>query len=361
MKKILIPIIGLLVLIILTPVIIGKMANSNIDTKIESFKKDGIKITELKKEIGYLNSERVFEVTFDKDTKNKTWKVYNKYINDAKFLVTLKFKNLPVTKANFDVDTKYISLFNQKYLQGLKAHITSKDFKTFDYKIDDYNNTIQLIGLNGVYKNKKYAYNNFNIKKLAIGDLLVSNDNKAQFVIKDLNLGLVDYDWKSKDWNIKYNNINIKGKNTEENVSIHLSPKNLYTIDDKILSDKLGVKIDNQIVGVTYFDWSLKAQNFKKDNLKDTKINLGVLWSETEYQKVIVGGGELKLEAKILTPMPKNLNDINLDTKIRFDKDLFQTITKDFDPAVVNKYFKNYTSHIEIKNGEILVNGNRIQ
>ena len=30
MKKILIPIIGLLVLIILTPIILGKMANSNI-------------------------------------------------------------------------------------------------------------------------------------------------------------------------------------------------------------------------------------------------------------------------------------------------------------------------------------------
>jgi hypothetical protein len=361
MKKLLIPIIGLLVLIFLTPVIIGKMANSNIDKKIEMFKKDGIKITEVKKDIGYLTTNRVFEVTFDKDTKNKTWKVYNKVINQAKFQVNLTFKNLPITTAKFDVNTKYVNILNHNYLQGLKAYITSKDFKTFNYKIYDYNKLIKIIGLNGTYENKKYAYNNFNIKKLAIGNLLVSNDNKAKFIVKDLNLGLVDYNWKSKNWNIKYGNINIKGENTEENLSTHLMPNNFYNIDDKVLSDKLGVDINGQVVAVTYFDWNLNFKNFKKDSLKNSDLTLSVLWSETEYHKVVVGGGEIKIKAHILQEIPQTLNDVNLDATIRFDKDLFQTITKDFDPAVVNKYFKNYTSHIEIKNGELLINGNRVQ
>jgi len=360
MKKFLIPIIGLLVLIFLTPVILGKIANSNIDTKIETFKKDGIKIKEIKKDIGYLNTNRIFEVTFDKDTKNKTWKVYNKYINDAKFLVTLKFKNLPITKAKFDIDTKYISILNKKYLQGLKAHIISKDFKTFDYKIDDYNKDIKLIGVKGVYKNKKYAYNNFDIKLLQIASFK-SEENKAKFIIKDLSLGLIDYDWISKNWSFTSNNIEIKGKNTEENVSIHLNANNLYSVDDKILSDKLGVKINNQIISVAYFDLALKIDKFKKDSLKNSDINLTILWSETEYQKAVVGGGEIKLKAKILNDLPQKLDDIMLDSTIRFDKDLFTRVTKDFDPAMINRYFKDYKSHIEIKNGEILINGNRIQ
>ena len=37
MKKILIPILGLFVLILLTPFILGKMANSNIDKKIDEY------------------------------------------------------------------------------------------------------------------------------------------------------------------------------------------------------------------------------------------------------------------------------------------------------------------------------------
>ena len=360
MKKILIPIIGLLVLIILTPVIIGKIANSNIDTKIESFKKDGIKIKEIQKDIGYLKTTRVFEITFDKDTKNKTWQVYHKLINQAKFLVSLNFKNLPVTKAKFDVNVDYLQVFNQKYLNGLKAHITSKDFKNFIYTIEDYNKGLKLAGFSGTYKNDKYAYNDFKIKKLGIGEFVNSSDNKVNLVVKDLSLGILDYYWKSKKWNISYNNLIIKGENTEENLSTHLSPNNLYTLDDKVLSDKIGVSMNNQIIAVSYFDWNLKFKDFKEKSLKNSKLDLVLLWSETEYQKAIVGGGEIKLKVAFLSEIPQTLNDIDLDATIKFDKDLFTRITKDFDPVMVNKYFKNYISHIEIKNGKLKINGNRI-
>jgi hypothetical protein len=102
MKKILIPIIGLLVLIILTPIFLGKIANSNIDDKIKEFQKAGIIINEESKEVSYLNTKRVFEVELNQDTNIKDWNEYKKFIKDAKFLVTLTFKNLPITKANFD-------------------------------------------------------------------------------------------------------------------------------------------------------------------------------------------------------------------------------------------------------------------
>ena len=97
MKKILIPIIGLLVLIILTPIILGKMANSNIDKKIEEFKKAGIVIDEKSKNVSYLNTKRVFEVELNQNTNIKDWNEYKQIINKAKILVTLTYKNLPIT------------------------------------------------------------------------------------------------------------------------------------------------------------------------------------------------------------------------------------------------------------------------
>jgi len=356
MKKILIPIIGLLVLIFLTPVILGKMANSNIDKKIEIFKKDGIKIKELQKDMGYINSKRVFEVEFDKNTKK-----FNKYINKAKFLVTLTFKNLPITKANFDVEVKNINVLNQNILEGLKAHIVTKDFKTLDYKIDDYQKEIKLINVNGVYKRAKYDTLEINSKKIEVFNLLHINDSLFKIVIKDLELRLIDYKVNVKKWDFNYQKIALKGENSEENLTTHLYPNKIYKFEYKFLSDKLGIKIDNKFIAFGYVDNSIILDNVKKDSLKDLKLDLSFLWSQTEYEKAIVGGGSIKLNLKILSQMPTTFNDINLESNINLDEDLFKRITKDFDPAVVNKYFKNYKSHIEIKNGEVIINGNRIQ
>ena len=119
MKKLLIPIIGLLVLIFLTPVILGKMANSNIDKKIEKFKKEGVKIVEVKKDISYLKSFREFKV------------------DDV--LVDLNFKNLPVTNAIFDI----------KYKDS-HMHVVLNNFKKFVFTINNHE---------GYYKDHQFYIN----------------------------------------------------------------------------------------------------------------------------------------------------------------------------------------------------------
>ena len=356
MKKFLIPIIGLLVLIFLTPVILGKMANSNIDKKIESFKKDGIKIKELQKDIGYINSKRVFEVEFDKNTKK-----FNKYINNAKFLIILTFKNLPVTKANFDVEVKNVNVLNKNMLEGLKAHIVTKDFKTLDYKVDNYEKEIKLINVNGVYKRAKYDKLIVNAKKLKFYSFIDMQNANLNFLIKDLDLGLIDYNLQTNKWQINYLNAIIKGENTEENLTTHLYPNKTRKIENKFLSDKFGVKINDKEIAFGYVDFSLVVSNFLPNDLTHSNIDLNFLWSNTSLKKVVVGGGSIKAHSTILSENINSLSDLTLDANVSLDKDLFQTATSDFDPAIVNKYFKNYKSHIEIKNGEILINGNRIQ
>jgi len=356
MKKILIPIIGLLVLIFLTPVIIGKMANSNIDKKIEIFKKDGIQIKEIKQDIGYINSKRVFEVIFNKKTKK-----FNKYINSAKFLVTLTFKNLPITKANFNVLVKNINVLNQNILEGLKFHVVTKDFKTMNYNVENYNKYIILKDVNGVYKRNKYDNLIINAKDIGIKNFIDINGVNLNFIIKDLGLGLVDYTAKIKTFSFSYKSINIKGKSYSENVAVHLYPNQKYKFVDKFLADKMLIRFHNENIGISNVDWLFIGDNYKKDDLTNSDFNVSLLWSDTEYQKMMLGGANLKVDMKVLSKQFNTLKDIYLKASIELDKDLYQAITKNLNPEVLNKYFKNYKSNIVIKNGEIIVNGNRIQ
>ena len=360
MKKFLIPIIGLLVLIFLTPIILGRMANSNIDTKIETFKKDGIKIKEIKKDIGYLNTNRIFEVTFDKDTKNKTWKVYHKIVDSAKFIITLKFKNLPVTKANFDVKIKYIKMLNKDYFKDSEFNVISKDFKHFKYQFKDYvskNPFVILKGLNGEFIKDRYDNLKIDADFIKFKEF-VYNKLKLNITTKDLGLYLVDINSKAKNYTIYLNEYYTKFENIEENLTTHLLEDKTYKFEYRFNADKMGVfKLDNNVViGFAYPDFVLNG--VFKNNKRD--LNISFLWSETEYKKAIVGGGSIKGDIQF-EKYPKSLKDINGKIVIKLDKDVFLRITSPFNPEVVNKYFKDYKSHIEIKNGEILVNGNRIQ
>ena len=121
MKKILIPIIGLFVLILLTPYILGRVANSNIDDKLSNLKSKTIKIEQISKDVSYLYSKRVFKVKIDKS--------YFEFPIKGDFLVTLTFKNLPITTAKFDVEIKRLKNFRE--LKGYRFSILTKDLKTF--------------------------------------------------------------------------------------------------------------------------------------------------------------------------------------------------------------------------------------
>jgi hypothetical protein len=171
MKKILIPIIGLLVLIILTPVILGKLSNSHIDAMIKNYQKNGVKIKQIEKNIGYLSSKRVFDVVFDKNTKIKLYKPYKNLLNKASFRVVLRFDNLPITSARFDIKSEGVVIKNKEYLKNLNIVLISKDLYNFRYLIKEYKSkNFHIMPKNGVgniVKLTKEAYKF--IQKIADG------------------------------------------------------------------------------------------------------------------------------------------------------------------------------------------------
>jgi len=348
MKKILIPIIGLLVLIILTPIILGKMANSNIDKKIEEFKKAGIIINEESKNISYLNTKRVFEVELNQNTNIKDWNEYKQVINKAKFLVTLTFKNLPITKANFDIKVEKINAFNQDFLENLHIKLQTKNFKNISYKIDNYDREITLEGVYGDVKIDKYKTYTINSTLIKL-PFLSLKEAKLKFEIKDLKLGImnIDSDIKEMSINQKYK-INIK--NLKEKFEVHLKSNKTYTIKDVAKIEVISV---NKLFGIGDVDSNLTISDYK-EQIGDILWNFK--WQTTQYQKSVVGGGDIKVSGKF-APV---INDINLDIDVRIDKDLFDKLSLSLNPEFMNQYFKDYKSHIKINKG-IFVNGNRIQ
>ena len=355
MKKILIPIIGLLVLILLTPFILGKMANSNIDKKIEQLRKSGINIQEINKNISYLDSQREYKILLNKHTNNKEWKKINKIVKSVSIKLKLKFRNLPITTADMDIVSN-IHIANL-YLKNIKIHLTTKNFKDFQYKVLSIEN-FKIKNFTGVIHKKKYTYIDTNIETFNYKHLFSSQNNKINGEIKDIFLGLVDFNWLGEKWNFKYNSLELKGENSEENLTTHLLPDGKYSIEDKFSAEKFGIK--NRLFYIAFggFDWDLKFS--KQNGFKNSNFDLNVTWDKTEYQKALVDGGKMVLKVKILNPALKTYNDLELNMDLSLDETLFSRVMKTFDPKIVNKYFKNNKTHIEIKNGEIRVNGNRI-
>ena len=335
MKKVLIPILGLLVLIILTPFILSNIMNSNIDKKIAKFKSEGIKITETKKDISYLTSKRVFEVELNQNTKLPAFKA-QKFIKKLDFKVILTFKNLPITKANFDV------LGN-----NFKLHLVTKDMKNFNVLA-----TSKFFDkLTGEYHKNKFDTFSFNIDKAYFKNYK-SDNLKISGEIKDLALYLVNLKLKGDLFEAK----NLKIVNFKYNLATHLKPDNKYNINENFYADKLGVKIANQKIVFGDFNETDNLVNLDI-NKKSTDGNVTIKFDKTEY-KTIVGGGEIKAVFKNLNPSLKNTYLV-LDAKL--DKDLLNKISSNFDPEEVKKYFKNNQTHIEIKDNKVFINGNRIQ
>jgi len=357
MKKILIPIIGLLVLIFLTPFILGRMANSNIDDKINELKQQGMIIKEVSKDIGYLNTKREFKVILNRKFKNKTWQKYYKFIHTINANIILKFKNLPITKADMDIigDIKIL----KTRLKNIKLHLVTKNFKDFEYQLVSIKD-FKIENFKGVAHKKKYTQIDMSAKTLDYKNLFTSQNNRLNGEIKDILLGLVDLDWQVEKWKFKHKSLELKGENSEENLTTHLLGDGKYILEDRFYSEKFGLK--NRLFSVAFsnFEWDLKLEK-QKDSFENSNIDLNIKWVRTEYQKAIVDGGELSLKLNILNPKLQNYDDLSLVLDLKLEKELFRRVTKDFNPVEVAKYFKDNKTHIEIKNGEILVNGNRIQ
>ncbi len=332
MKKILIPIIGLLVLIILTPLILSNIMNSNIDKKIANFQNEGIKIKEVKKDISYLTTKRVFEVELNDNTKLPAWKA-QKLINELKFKVVLTFKNLPITKANFDVENK-----------NFKLHLITKNMKNFNVVGES-----KFIKFNGVYHKSKFDTFSFNITDLL--NYKIKN-LKLNGEIKDLALYLGSLDIKG-DMVVDYdfNIINFTDK-----IDTHLKPNNKYFVNENFYAQKF--YINDKGLQIAFKDFNETTHLFNTDiKNKITDGNSTITFTKTGIQNKIADGAEIKIKFKNLS---QDVNKLYLTLDANLSKSLFEKVTLNLDPKKVKEYFNNYSTHIEIKDKKVFINGHRV-
>jgi hypothetical protein len=339
MKKILIPFVGLFALILLTPVILSKIMNANIDKKICKLQKDGYQIKEVKKDIGYLSTKREFLVTINDKLKKRY------HIDDIKADVVLTFKNLPVTTANFDVEYKKVKLFNQTILNGYKFHLKTKDLKHFKLVGDDYKKDgLNVIGLNGNVIIDKFITKDINVRNISYKDNLKIDNLKLNVTLKSYNPIAFEGEYNLTKFDFKDKNIEIKADNAGEKFKNSFLKE--YKFSDKFKAEKFGVVINKDKYAVAKWNGDLIVtydKNFTKFN-----INTNFDFEQSEYKNKILGGAEFNITSKIKRPA-----DIFADVKIKVDKDLFKSVTSEMNPDVVNKYFKNYKTHFIFNNGEI--------
>jgi len=328
MKKILIPILGLFVLILLTPFILGKIANSNIDKKIDELKKEGIQIKELKKEISYLNSERVFEIKFDKKTKLKSWQVYKNLVKSLKLNIKLSFKNLPVTTAKFD-----IKLLNTP-LKNLKIKMETKDLKHFKYKINE-----NYLVLNGETEIKKFAKTECHIEKIKL-ESIKGEGIDVNLTTKGVDLWIFEGGYKVKKIELFYKKMVLKVENGGETFKNYLTDR--YHFRDKYFAEKFEIGNNKKTIFKVY-----KLKGFFNSDYDRNFSNIEI---ETNSS---FNGGNIYLKGDLKKPY--QLEDTNLIFKAKFSKEEFNFLTKEFDPEIVKHYFKNYQTEIVVKKGVVKI------
>ena len=233
-NKIVVMVVTFIVMILLTPVIFGKLMNSKFNTMILNLQQEkGIKIKEIEDKSSYLITDRIFEVTVPGSA------VKDSGIKYIKLLTEVKFKNLPVTNVKFLNTIKKIVLINNKAIplinNKIKVLVMTPDFKVYKYKVFD--NSIDLKNrkillswknFNGVYDEKTKTFKNANgliefknalnnLKIYNIKTFLQNMDNKK---IQQIHF---DVSFSNKKLKIKINNFNLDSRINILNNNINLN------------------------------------------------------------------------------------------------------------------------------------------
>jgi hypothetical protein len=152
MKKILLSALaGLVVIILLTPFLLGQIMSSGMLSWVEKQKVDGIILSNIEQESGYLESEVSYDLEFDKRfvAKNSHYAIGAKWIDGLGVSLHTVAMNLPVSEPA--IALKLISLPKQLTLLSpllnaypLTMKLHSKKLKTFkgdlfigDIKLND--------------------------------------------------------------------------------------------------------------------------------------------------------------------------------------------------------------------------------
>jgi hypothetical protein len=314
-SKIIAMVVSFLIMIGITPLVFGKLMNAKFDKMLNNIEKKGIVLKEIKDKSTYLQTDRVFEVKIPGSKLNIPEIEYIKAIVEA------KFKNLPVTTADFEGVVKEIKTkdfdnqkINEIIKDKIKFFVTTPNFRVYQYKIFDTNFDVNglnlsLNGISGVfvYPNR----NDLSIKKIK----LYAND----FEIKVLNFKN-RYEKKLNEY-LASNSFNLQGKIAGIGIDLkNFNSKNIVLVSGDKINSISDVKFKELNFG------SLKIQNAKVDlKIKDLDKKLAITLNtanENEKDKILrdlVSKGfkvDLKLNIDKISYALKNLGFLNIDASV---------------------------------------------
>lgn len=326
-----------LIMVAVTPLVFSKLMNAKFNKMLEKLKADGIEITLKEDRSGYLKTDKIFAVKIPAAIMG-----YGNIAKRLDLVVETEFKNLPVTNVVFKGKMEKILLNAgyedfQKFLNGylkdkIKFFITTPNFKTYVYKLDDIeiNKDISM-NVKNIKGSFKYSdtemKNRYEIKNVAL---------KFQNFVLELNDIKSDYLLRKKD---SYSKITFNLKADAEGLNI----------DVKNISLNAGYKILNKlnIFSVAKFDILdikkiLTADNFvintQIDGLDyDTVKELASVSKEIKNKyidKLFEKGFDIKFVSKLSSVMIPELSkkiegfDINVNIKVLPTKDALERIKK---------------------------------
>ncbi len=387
--------ITFVILILITPLIFGKMMNSRFDSMLGKIDVNGYKIKEIKNKSSYLLTDRVFEV-----------KIPGKNINSPQIeyidaVVEAKFKNLPVTTVEFNGTVKNIVFKNPQYNEinryiknKIKFFVTTPDFKVYRYRILDNNISINdavltFKGINGTYK-----YPDKNIITISLIDLKSSTQpfdikiknikneeekNKNQYMTKssfDINGKFSKFDFAITGVHSK--SLTVTGMN-KINADAEMSFDNFNVANFiDIAKTHLNVKVNNIDKKLVEKIKNTTAKDEKQQLLlalisKGFTVNTDLNISNIKYMTQNLGFFQVNTFVKFIPT--KNLemkmrnNDfsfVDFDVNIKTTPAIAQILAM-FEPKISfvlqNAKTQNGAVIIEIKkeNGNIFINGRKIE
>ena len=354
-NKIMVMIVTFVIMIILTPVIFGKLMNSKFNTMtLKLQQQKGILIKEIKDKSSYLTTDRIFEVKIPGSLLNDNGIDYIEMTSEV------KFKNLPVTNVYFHNIIKDVVLEDGEklpFLKNAQIDVVTPNFKVYSFNIKPikYKNfSLNSIKGNIEIKNEtvklnidkiKATNNMFNINLNNISSLTQKTENFFKSENKfNLKLNFMGKEFAVNNVDI-FNSIRMDKKTS---INFHLSFENLK-FSNIIKADDFNAKVKIYDLNTTLFE---KAVNSKDKNLSIALLANGLKMEVNSSLKNVdllnVNAGGFDLGIKALIHKTDNLEDFQLNPDkyltILIKADISEKLAK-----ILENYYPNLKSLLSVK------------
>lgn len=393
-NKIVVMIFTFVLMIALTPLVFGKLMNAKFDKMLNQVKSEGIELKQIQDKSSYLQTDRVFEVIIPGKLLNVPEIEYIKAVVEA------KFKNLPVTTADFEGVVKEIKTknfdnrkINEFIKDKIKFFVTTPNFRVYKYKIYDTSfdlngAVLKITGTQGVlvYPDK----NQITVAKIELKGIKkpieISLNNFKNVYEKKNNevLNSSSFNLKGDFGKFKFSVDNFNSKNVVIFSAGKVNSVGDLSVKDINISNMLkinGIKANVKINGLDEKTVMLlqKAPRYERDRLalqlvsKGFQINAKVNVQNIDYASKNLGFIDLTLFADI-KPVKNIEEKIKADDFdfVNFEIDLKTTPTiatflAMLDPkiAMILQNAKQTKNGIELdikkQNNKIFINGKEIK